>query len=294
MAFRRPETDATAAELVTAALVRSVSRVIDHEAGVRSGEDAEDVHQARVGTRRLRSDLRSFRKLLEASWARELRDAVKPLADRLGAVRDADVLLGRLRRRVQELAEKDLIPAGLLLRRLEAERTRARQDLLTWMEGPDYALLRERLLAAARHPALLPRARLPALELLGPMVERRWKRLARSVEALSSPPSSGELHQIRIRAKRCRYAAECLVPVAGRPAREFAKAMAHVQDVLGEHQDATVAAAWLREAARSGPAEEAFVAGELVARERRAAEEARALWPEAWRSASKRRLRGWL
>ena len=47
----------SAAEVVSGALARSAARILAHEAGVQRGDDPEDVHQARVGTRRLRSDL---------------------------------------------------------------------------------------------------------------------------------------------------------------------------------------------------------------------------------------------
>ena len=77
----------------------------------------------------------------------------------------------------------------------------------------------------------------------------------------------------------------------GKTARRFAEAAADLQDVLGEHQDAVVAGAWLREA-RSG--EHAFVAGELAAFEAEAASAARDGWPAAWKALSRKRLRFWV
>src|SRR5205823_6007264 len=44
-------------QLVQATIANGVSRLIRHDPGVRMGDDPEDVHQARVATRRLRSDL---------------------------------------------------------------------------------------------------------------------------------------------------------------------------------------------------------------------------------------------
>ena len=69
---------------------------------------------------------------------------------------------------------------------------------------------------------------------------------------------------MRIRAKRCRYAAELASPVIGKPARDLAVALARVQDVLGEHQDAVVADAWL---AKTAP--ECSAAGGVRARDAR-------------------------
>ncbi len=291
----RPDRTApTAAEALTVALARSVARVLEHEAGVRRGDDAEAVHQARVGTRRLRSDLASFDALLDRDRARELRRAVRPLASRLGTVRDAEVLLARLRQRVQELPEKDRVTAGHLLRRLEFQRSRERVELLTFLDGAEYRALVEQLRRAASRPALAPASRAPARDALLPPVRRRWKRLAGAVAGLGPTPAASELHRVRILAKRCRYAAEALIPVFGTASRDFARALARAQDVLGEHQDATVMQGWLRDAGGDAPPDEAFVAGALAAREERAAEEARARWPDAWKRASARKLRRWL
>jgi hypothetical protein len=48
-------------EVVRAAIAHGYLRLVGHDLGVRLDEDPEDVHQARVATRRLRSDLRTFR-----------------------------------------------------------------------------------------------------------------------------------------------------------------------------------------------------------------------------------------
>ena len=97
----------TAADVIRQAITRSVLRLLAHDPGVRLGDDPEDVHQARVATRRLRSDLRTFRDLLDADWAQGLRDRLKVVAGALGAVRDADVLLERLHRQLDDLPVAD-------------------------------------------------------------------------------------------------------------------------------------------------------------------------------------------
>jgi len=65
--------EASVADAVRAAMTESVIRILRHDAGVRIGDDPEDVHQARVGTRRLRSDLRTFAPVLVADWLEPLR-----------------------------------------------------------------------------------------------------------------------------------------------------------------------------------------------------------------------------
>ena len=98
---------------------------------------------------------------------------------------------------------------------------------------------------------------------------------------------------VRIRAKRCRYAAEAVAPVCGRQAYRFAAAIAAVQDILGDHQDTVVAEAWLRaNGAALSPA--CVAAGELIAAQRRERTRLRSKWPKAWKRASAKKLRRWI
>ena len=70
------------------------------------------------------------------------------------------------------------------------------------------------------------------------------------------------MHRIRIKAKRCRYAAEAVEPVIGKPPRRLAKAMERIRDSLGDLNDAIAVRAHL--AAVAGQHEElGYLAGEL-------------------------------
>ena len=143
-----------------------------------------------------------------------------------------------------------------------------------------YIDLLERLVLATNSPATLPEAEEPALKVLPPLAASPWRRLRSAVNQLPDPPTDPELHRIRILAKRARYAAEAVAPVAGSAAAAFGRAAAKLQTILGEHQDSVTAQAWLRGARISG--RRAFVAGELIAMEHVAAEDARAKWPRVW------------
>ena len=54
-------------------------------------------------------------------------------------------------------------------------------------------------------------------------------------------------HEARKASKRLRYAAEAASPVLGKPAKRLVKLVKHVQELLGDHQDAVVARPVLRE-----------------------------------------------
>lgn len=284
----------TAGDVIRNALEASVARLVAHDPGVRLGDDPEDVHQARVATRRLRSDLRTFRDLLDADWAHSLRRDLRGVAQELGAVRDAEVLLDRLRAHAERLSAADQAPAKRIIQTLLERRDEARVELLDELGSVRYAELLDRLVEAAHDPALLPDAEGPGADLLPPLVRKPWEMLRATVDELPEDPSDEQLHEIRIEAKRCRYAAEAAAPAIGKRARAFAKAIADLQDLLGEHQDAVVAEAWLREVASNATGREVFVAGQLASLERLEIDRTRAAWGDVWRAASKKKLRQWL
>jgi len=283
-------------DVVRTAIATSVDRLIRYDPAARLGADPEGVHQARVATRRLRSDLRTFRSVLDEQWATSLSDELRWLGEVFGAVRDADVLLERLDAKVVELPEIDRVPAKRLLDRLRNDHEQGRGRMLLALRSDRYDALLDRAVAAADRPRFLLRVDdTDDVDALRQLARRPWKHLARDVDALSDNPSDLALHGVRIRAKRARYAAEAVAPAFGKPARSFARAVTRLQDVLGEHQDAIIAAEWLRRAAASTDDESTgFAAGQLAAIEHRDAERARRAWPDAWRRANRKRLRSWL
>jgi CHAD domain-containing protein len=286
---------ATVDAVIRHAISDAVAKLVASDPVVRIGEDPEGVHQARVATRRLRSHLRTFRELLDPEWTQSLRDELKWLGDELGAVRDADVLLARLEDRVAELEPEDKTAADPLLQRLRNDREAARAVLLDGLRGDRYLQLLDRLVDAAQRPRVVMLVGIDHDETLRDLVRAPWKHLRNAVDDLPDPAPDAALHQVRIRAKRARYAAEVVEPAFGKEARRFAKAITEVQDVLGEHQDSVVAAGWLRaNALELGDSRAIYVAGELGAMERAAAASSRAAWSKVWKKASAKRLRDWL
>jgi CHAD domain-containing protein len=279
----------TPEEVVQAAIASGTRRLVANDPTVRLGDDPEGVHQARVATRRLRSDLHTFRSVLDEAWSEPLRDELKWLGGLLGAVRDTDVLLERLEGRVDALAASDADDAKQLLQLLTDRRDDQRAELLHAMRSDRYLALLDALVAASRAPKFATHPDDHDLE-LPDFVRKPWRKLKKSVAALGNDPSDHELHQVRIRAKRARYAAEAVAAALGNAPRKFARKIAGLQDILGEHQDAVVAEAWLREHRSTAP----FVAGELVAIERAAARAARDEWPEVWEKARAKKLRKWM
>ena len=284
----------SARDVIARAIADSVVRLIEHDAAVRLGDDPEGVHQARVATRRLRSHLRTYRAMLERDWCDGLREELGWLGDELGAVRDLDVLEERFRRHGSALPGEDAGGLERVVDRVRRRRGASRDALLASMRGTRYVALLDALVEAAANPRVLTEvADAPAADALGVVMDAPWKHLRARCRSLGSDPDDAALHEARIRAKRVRYAAESLAPVFGKPARRFARRAEVLQEVLGAHQDAVVAAAWLREEAMHAPARLSFAAGRLAQMETSVRDEARADWPDAWKRLRRTKPRFW-
>jgi CHAD domain-containing protein len=327
----------TLGNVVRNSIASGVDRLVRHDLIVRLDSDPEGVHQARVATRRLRSDLRTFRDALDPEWTAQTRGELKWLASALGEVRDADVLAERLKAQASShLGDEDREGFDALLNRLNVERQNARKQLLEMLDSERYLDLLDELSAAAVAPPFrqgfdqsvrVDRATIP-------LVRRPWKKLRKAVENLDPYPDNQALHQVRIKAKRARYAAEAAAVAVGKRARRFAKALAGLQDVLGDHQDAVSAEAWLRSAAfasaglesaglasaslesaglesaglesaglesasaapsvPAAPAGGVFVAGELAEVQRYEQSTLRERWRSVWESVNTKKLTAWL
>jgi CHAD domain-containing protein len=283
-------------ELLRSALGHSVLQMLQHDPGVRLGGDPEDVHQFRVAIPRLRSDLRTFMPILDPASTREVRDELNWLGSVVGAVRDSDVLLTRLRVEADALPEEDDPGLALLRALLESEADAARTAMLSALRSPRYFSLLDTLINAAKEPPVRAErtalANQPAVHVGGKFARRPWRHLTEAVCALDDDAPDAALHNVRILAKRCRYAAETFAPVIGRAAR-LAAALADVQTVLGEHHDTVTAEAWLRNAAVS-ELKGALAAGELVSLQRLERARLRSEWPAIWEIASAKKLRSWI
>lgn len=292
---RYPGSREPAADAVRAAIAAGVRRMILNDPRTRLGE-VEPLHQMRVGTRRLRSDLRTFGPLLDEPWTQSLRDDLKWLGRALGAVRDLDVLLERLRREGDDLSP-NIDP---LLEALERRRDRARAALLADLGSQRYLELLDRLVDAANTPRVTEQAQGPCAKVLAPLATGTWRKLARDGRALDARSSDEEFHGVRVRAKRARYAAEALAPALGsgrgRAAEQFADRAADVQDVLGELQDSVVAAETIEGFTHThhddGPLN--LAAGRMLERESRARAAARDEFPRVWRKLDRKKHRRWM
>ena len=288
---------ATVATVVRHTLAKSVSQIICQHARVCACDDAEDLHQFRVAARRLRSDLRTFAPLLDRNRTKWLRDELKWLGGEVGVGRDADVLAARLRSQIARLPESDAKVVDTLLQRLEEESTSATAHVIDTLGEERYITLLDALVAFVRQPlfttdepGIADRSGRP---IFVDIAKRPWRRLRRAVDGLDHDGPDEAYHEVRIAAKKARYAAEAVTPLYGKQARRFAGALADVQTVLGEYHDTVVAEGWLRQAARELPSA-LLVAGELIAFELDDRVALRDRFWKVWKKTSRKQLRAWL
>ena len=263
--------DASSAAKLRARIREQAERVLAHDPGTRLGTDSEELHQMRVATRRLRAFLRAGSGLLDPEWVEPVREELKWLGGSLGPVRDLDVLVEHLAAEVESLGD-DRADGRKLLRTLERSRRTARRKLIAALDSDRYFALLDTLEQ--------PVATIADAPTLDEIHAAEHKRLRKAVRALDDASSDEELHAVRIHVKRARYAAE----LSGADA--YVKAAKALQDVLGEHQDAVVAAERLRQLAQRMP-DTAVAAGRLIERERVRALRGRDDWRSAWKKLAK-------
>ncbi len=274
------------AEVVRRTIQESFARLVDNDLLLRIDlGDAEALHQARVATRRLRSDLKTFGHVLDAVWVDHMRTDLKWAGAAFGSVRDLDVLAGRFRPLLADLRSVGPEAAEHVNRRLNDDGRRARESLRRVMGATRYLLLVDRLHAASLRPPLLARRhfRGSVSSQTQKRVRRPWRALRRAVAAAGDAPSADELHRVRIQAKQLRYAAEASSLIAGKRAGRTASSAERLQQVLGDHHDAIGAEQWLLQEAASASAPVAFLIGQLLSRERRQQEEIAHSWRAIYR-----------
>jgi CHAD domain-containing protein len=197
------------------------------------------VHQSRVALRRLRSLLRIFRPLVDGPDWREWDARLKDLAASLGAARDWDVFLAGIGQGTLQALDGDA-RLKRLLRAAERERDAAYRALDEVLAGPAFRLaIWQGMALCLLRPSARPE--LPLAPFAAEVLRKRWKRLKRAGAAMEALDPAA-LHEMRLDAKKLRYAAEPFSALwPGKAAKRFNRRLADLQEALGLANDAVVA-----------------------------------------------------
>ncbi len=230
----------TAARTILDARAAGVSFYLSHVVS-RPGQNAEDVHQLRVATRRLAAALSIFNRQFGRRTSRKLRRVARRLRRASGTVRDLDVLFAMFESHAESRADPaSAAPAIERCRAAFNERRHAALQELTQIAAAQAARFQKAADAAradlqqrpARGVGFVPRLASVARKILP-------KRLRQLLAAADADLNDLDvLHQLRIAAKRLRYAMEAFAfcfPIAFR--RDLYAQVEAVQEDLGTIND---------------------------------------------------------
>lgn len=272
---------------VMSALQGQLEALQAREPGVRIGRDPEELRRMRVAVRRLRATLRASRDVLGSRVVDELRAELDWLGTALGEVRDVDLVTGYVAAEVGALSASARKPGARLLRRLEIDRSHAWDQLLATLDGERYPHLMNRL------KTILGRApRRPLAVSLPEAAAAQWKKARRAVKRLPTRPTADELHEVRVKVKHARYAAELAAGAMGRPAERFVEQAKRIQDILGEHQDAVVIEEYLHDVIDGREGAHALEQ-QLIGRQRKRRKKMRAAFDRRWPKLERRGRKAW-
>lgn len=263
----------SAAEAFQRSALACLRQIVGNAEQLRHRASPEVIHQLRVGLRRLRSLLTSFKSVVTDSRLPAIKAELRWLTGELDAARNLDVLLqGDYRAAVAAKEDVEGVKGlGLRLRNarrmayvrsaaaVESERFRRLLiDLLVWIEAGPWTA----------SPAREDARRQPIRKFAARELDKRRRRIVRRGRDLASLDVEAR-HKLRIDAKRLRYAADNFLGLFGHPKRgaAFIACLKQAQDALGDLNDIVVGERLAHEAAVSpgrAEADSAFVAGRIT------------------------------
>ena len=228
------------------------ARMLAREAGTRSGEQISDLHGMRVATRRMRAAWRVFGDGFRARRTKRLRDRLRVVAGRLGAVRDLDVLLDAAATHQAGLTAAEAVAFEPLVAAWRDEREAARIVLLRELDSPAYVRLVEdyRAFVSAEGEAVLaPASPVSPHRVRDTAGSRIWLAYeqVRAYEAVLRWADIETVHQLRIAAKWLRYTLEFFREALGSEVDLLIPRVVALQDHLGWLHDADVTIALTRQ-----------------------------------------------
>jgi CHAD domain-containing protein len=239
--------------------------------------------------------LRTFEPILDQQKMDEAHSDLRWLGQALGDVRDLDVLLESLHSNAGEAEH----PLAAVFDRLAQRHREAEAALREALSSERYAGLVKRIGDLARDPTFVVAGEGSCETVLPDLVWRMWRKLEKAGSELHPASPESEFHRARILAKRARYAAETVFEMMttkfGKRLRPFAEGAESVQNVLGEHLDATFARQTLQAIAPEirGDGLASFELGRLVERYDQVARAKRREFFKEWGKLDRRRNLEW-
>ncbi|NJL48805.1 MAG: CHAD domain-containing protein [Leptolyngbyaceae cyanobacterium SM2_5_2] len=228
----------TLGELAQSAIAKYLKQVVTYEKPVLADTDPENLHQMRVGLRRLRTALQVFAIGVELPKAgRE--PQVAAVGRQLGELRDLDVIEATLRDRfLPDLPDPEQQHLETILSAIAKQRQKTFKGVKKLLDSADYGQMKQSLKTWAKHPDYRALAALPASEIVPdlalPLVSQLWlhpgwlvgTKATRTglkvntrlglvkTDALIAEQGT-RLHSLRKQVKRVRYQLRLVAPLYG-------------------------------------------------------------------------------
>jgi inorganic triphosphatase YgiF len=259
-----------------------LAQVVTNAGLVSRYQSLEALHQLRVGLRRFRAALTTFRAFVQDGEYEQIRAGTKWLASELDEARDVDVFIQDSFQSVTpESADREAFArlGEQLLhaqshaydRALTALASRRYSKLVLnatrWIEIGGWATSDEPTIKSLREGRTDEFARI--------QLDRMHRRLRRGGRRLARLDAQSR-HRLRIKAKKLRYAAEFFAGAFGRRERRkrFLNALRKIQDRLGRLHDASASPELAFRLVRRRSAEAGYAAGLIAAKQRASARKA--------------------
>ena len=262
--------------LAQASIRKYFRQAAKYEKAVLKDQDPEDLHQMRVGMRRLRTAMRVFSPGIQLPKAAS-ESKVSAISCRLGALRDLDVIEDALQRQYRPMLPKAEQKAlDIAIKRLSKKRRRIFKQVKKVLAGKQYRKLKASLTQWIDHPNYRPIAICPSIEvlpdLLLPLVSQLWlhpgwlvgttwddngiqvdRRLTLDKLEACMAEENERLHSLRKQVKRVRYQLRLAADFYSPEILQHIKTLSDIQETLGRVQDSVVLADFLTRATPGFP-----------------------------------------
>ncbi|ASC70650.1 hypothetical protein XM38_015900 [Halomicronema hongdechloris C2206] len=258
-------------ELAQAAIAKYLKSATQYEKGVLRDTDPENLHQMRVGMRRLRTAMQVFGPSIHLPKAGQ-EPKLAAIARKLGQLRDLDVIEATLRQQFwPDLPEPEQAVLADVFAYLAQQRQKAFKRVKSLLKGKRYKALKKALkiwVKQPRYEAIAPLAAETALpDLISPLLSKLWLHpgwlvgtestaMGRRPRANLTPEQvdqwvnhhSDALHGLRKQVKRVRYQLKLVDDWYGDALASDLDNFSALQDVLGHLQDSLLLADFLEAA----------------------------------------------
>ena len=253
----------TLGEWAHIAIAKHTRKILKYEHKVIKDKDPEDLHQMRVGMRRLRSAIAGFAIAIDLPKTVSEKIIAK-IGRSLGKLRDLDVLLAALANEYHPLLPKgeqkslDKVIKSLKKQRIqELKQVRKtldsklyvnlQQGLQNWLEQPKYEAIGECDIYPVLPDLLLPQISqlllhpgwLVGVELKSGAIKLPEKLSKEAIEQILEQKEV-LLHALRKQAKKSRYNLELFARFYDDTYRYYVQQIEQIQEVLGQIQDCYV------------------------------------------------------